>query len=211
MGENNSGLNQDQMKTQNNEKLSEVITDGQEAPEVEQPSYEELVTQLKESNAKAEENWNMHLRSKAEMDNMKKRHSRDQESAHKYAIERFSQELLQVRDSLELGIIAAQGEVIDPKKLLEGSELTLKLLSSVMEKFGIAEINPEGEKFNPEKHQAMTTQERDDVDANTVIQVVQKGYFLNERLLRAAMVIVSKQSENANTGAEKNNLVDETA
>jgi molecular chaperone GrpE len=126
------------------------------------------------------------------MDNLRKRAERDVASAHKFALERFATELLPVRDSLELGLAAFPAEGADLEKLREGIELTLQMLTSVMNKFEIREVNPQDEQFNPDFHQAMSLQERDDVEPNTVVTVVQKGYLLNERLLRPALVIVSK-------------------
>jgi molecular chaperone GrpE len=156
------------------------------------PSTEELTRLLEDARTKADENWDQLMRSQAEMDNLRKRNQRDLEHAHKFALEKFSQELLQVWDSLELGHQAALDKNVDVAKLREGTELTLKLLVSVMEKNGIQQINPEGEPFNPEYHQAMSIQERSDVAPHTVVAVVQKGYLLNGRLIRPAMVIVSK-------------------
>ena len=115
----------------------------------------------------------------------------DIEKAHKYGLEKFADELLPVIDSLELGLAAATEEV-SADKLLEGTELTLKMLKGVMERFGINAVDPTGESFNPELHQAMTMQESAEYGPNTVIAVMQKGYTLNERLIRPAMVIVSK-------------------
>ena len=132
------------------------------------------------------------MRTRAELENLRKRSQRDLENAHKFALERFSQDLLQVWDSLELGFQAAQDENADVQKLREGTELTLKLLSDVMNKNGVEQIHPEGQPFNPEFHQAMAMQERDDVAPNTVVAVMQKGYLLSGRLLRPAMVMVSK-------------------
>lgn len=153
----------------------------------------ELHVLLEDARAKADDHWNQYLRLQAEIDNLRKRHQRDLENAHKFALERFAVELLPVKDSLEMGIAAAEGQAIDPARLKEGSELTLKMLASVMEKFCIVEVNPQGERFNPQFHEAMSLQERTDVEANTVVTVVQKGYLLNDRLIRPAMVIVSKQ------------------
>ena len=155
-------------------------------------SPEELQLLLEDARAKADEHWEMVIRARAESDNLKKRHSRELENAHKYAIDKFVNELLPVRDSMELGLSAASEETADIAKLVEGTELTLKLLSDVMAKFGIEEINPEGEPFNPEYHQAMAMQPTNDVEPNTVITVVQKGYTLNDRLVRPAMVMVSQ-------------------
>lgn len=152
----------------------------------------DLQQQLETAQAKADENMDLALRVKAEMDNASRRHEQDLEKAHKFALDSFVKELLQVWDSLELGIQAGQAENADVEKLLEGSELTLKLLSDVMEKFGVEQIDPDGESFDPEEHQAMSMQPRDDVAPNTVVAVVQKGYKLNGRLVRPAMVMVSQ-------------------
>ena len=144
------------------------------------PSVEELVEELQEAlaeaRAKADENWQQVLRGQAEIDNLRKRHERDLEGARKFALDTFVNELLQVRDSLELGLQASQEGSADVAKLAEGTGLTLKLLSDVMSKFGVEQVDPQGEPFNPELHQAMSTQPRDDVPPNTVVMVMQKGY-----------------------------------
>lgn len=162
----------------------------------------ELHALLEDARTKADEHWNQCLRLQAELDNLRKRNQRELENAHKYALEKFAGELLPVRDSLEMGIAAAsQGQNIDPAKLIEGSELTLKMLGSAMEKFGVTEVNPQGERFNPQFHEAMSIQPRADVEPNTVVTVVQKGYLLNDRLIRPAMVIVSKAAPGAEAGS----------
>ncbi|MCU7809882.1 MAG: nucleotide exchange factor GrpE [Candidatus Thiodiazotropha sp. (ex Notomyrtea botanica)] len=158
----------------------------------EQPAHGELTKLLEDARSKADDHWDQLMRTRAELDNLRKRNQRDLENAHKFALEKFSQELLQVWDSLELGHQAAQDEQADVEKLREGTELTLKLLTDVMQKSGVEQVDPEGELFNPEYHQAMSMQEREDVAPNTVVAVVQKGYLLNGRLLRPAMVMVSK-------------------
>lgn len=132
------------------------------------------------------------LRLRAEVDNVRRRTEREMEGARKYALERFASELLPVRDSLEMGLQAASVAGTDLDKVREGVELTLKMLTGVLEKFGITEVNPHNQRFNPEQHQAMTTQESPEVEPNTVINVYQKGYLLNDRLLRPALVVVSK-------------------
>jgi molecular chaperone GrpE len=152
---------------------------------------EELHALLTDARSKVDEHWDQCLRLQAEIENMRKRNERDLANAHKFALEKFAAELLPVKDSLEMGLLAAD-ENIDVARLKEGSELTLKLLSSAMEKFNISEINPLNEDFNPEYHEAMSMQERADVAPNKVVTVVQKGYLLNERLIRPAMVIVSR-------------------
>jgi molecular chaperone GrpE len=145
--------------------------------------------QLEDAQQKATEYHEKMLRMQAEMENMRKRTERDVSNAHKYAIEKFANELLQVKDSLELGLNA---EDIDVTKLQEGTELTLKMFSSVFEKFSVEELNPLGEVFDPNLHEAMTMQESTEHEPNTVLTVVQKGYTLHGRLIRPAMVIVSK-------------------
>ena len=157
-------------------------------------SPEKLHLMLEDARAKADEHWEQVIRARAELDNLKKRHSRELENAHKYAIDKFVNEILPVKDSLELGLNAASDEGADLAKLIEGTELTLKLFLDVMGKFGIEEINPVGEPFNPEFHQAMAMQPSDEAEPNTVLTVVQKGYTLNERLVRPAMVMVAQAS-----------------
>ncbi|MEJ2629999.1 MAG: nucleotide exchange factor GrpE [Acidihalobacter sp.] len=142
---------------------------------------------------KAKEHWDQFLRTQAELENLRRRAERDLENAHKYALERFAGELLPVKDSLEMGLDAAAGG--EAEKIREGMELTLRMLTQVLEKFGIQEINPAGERFDPERHQAMTAQPTDECPPNTVLTVMQKGYLLNDRLLRPAMVMVSKAPE----------------
>lgn len=144
---------------------------------------------LDEARAKAESYWNDLLRVRAETDNLRRRAERDVENAHKFALERFVTELLPVKDSLELGLAATTNDVT---KLREGMDLTLKMLTSAISKFGVAEINPLNERFNPELHQAMTVQPSAAVPPNTVLTVYQKGYTLNDRLVRPALVIVSQ-------------------
>ncbi len=139
--------------------------------------------------ARADENWDRYLRAVAELDNVRKRASRDVENARKFALERFGKELLAVRDTLEMGLAAADNASIE--SLLEGKEATLKLLTSVMQQFGIEEVDPAGEPFDPDYHEAISMQPSDDVEPGSVITVVQKGYSLNGRLLRPAMVIVA--------------------
>ncbi len=154
--------------------------------------HKDLAQELVEMRQKAAEYHDRMLRVQAEAENLRKRAERDISNAHKYAIERFASELLQVKDSLELGLGAADA---DATKLQEGTELTLKILAGVLQKFAIAEIDPAGEAFDPNFHQAMTMQESAEHEPNTVISVMQKGYTLHDRLLRPAMVIVVKPPE----------------
>lgn len=153
---------------------------------------EQLVGKIELAQQKADENWELLLRTKAEMENLKRRTRKDLENAHKYGIEKFVSELLPVMDSIELGL-----SIDDPsvESIREGMGLTVNMVNQLFEKFNIEAVNPLEEKFDPEHHQAMTMQPTDEVEPNTVISVMQKGYLLNGRLVRPAMVIVSKALE----------------
>jgi molecular chaperone GrpE len=153
----------------------------------------QLVALLEDARAKADSHWDQLLRARAELENLQRRQARELENAHKFALDGFVREMVLVRDSLELGYDAAHSEGADLDKLREGTELTLKLMADKMVKFGVDAIDPQGEAFDPEFHQAMTTVPRDDLAPNTVVTVVQKGYVLNGRLVRPAMVIVSRK------------------
>lgn len=178
------------------EQAPPVGPEGMETPDQEprqaaDPEVVALLQKLEDAQAQAQENWDKFLRTQAELDNLRKRNARDLENAHKYALEKFASELLGVRDSLELGVQAAQ-ESDDIEKIREGTELTLKLLVQLMEKNEIGEIDPRGSKFDPDLHQAMMTQESTEAEPNTVLSVMQKGYRLKDRLLRPALVVVAK-------------------
>jgi molecular chaperone GrpE len=170
------------------ESVAEVEVDS----EIAEGSAQDLSQLLEQARAKADEHYAQLMRAHAELENVKKRHARDLENAHKFALDRFVAELLGVRDSLELGHNAAIDESADVNKLREGTELTLKMLGDAMAKFGVEQIDPLDQPFNPELHQAMSMQPRADVPPNTVVAVVQKGYTLNGRLVRPAMVMVSQ-------------------
>jgi molecular chaperone GrpE len=143
---------------------------------------------LKKAEQQAQQHYDAWLRAKAEADNIRKRAQADVANAHKYAVETFAAELLPVHDSLEAALAADNATF---EALRQGVELTLKQLDAALAKSNIKEINPVGEKFDPHKHQAMTTVESDK-PANTVVHVLQKGYLLNDRVLRPALVTVSK-------------------
>jgi molecular chaperone GrpE len=175
------------------EAAAEEATVTAEVAGTSEDSSEELALLLEDARAKADDHWNQVMRIQAEMENSRRRAERDVENAHKYGLEKFAIALLPVKDSLEMGLAAAEGsdhEVAD--KLREGTELTLKMLTGVLEKFGVKEVNPQGEPFNAELHQAMMMQPSEEYPPNTVTAVMQKGYVLNERLIRPAMVMVSK-------------------
>nr|WP_298725856.1 nucleotide exchange factor GrpE [uncultured Steroidobacter sp.] len=148
----------------------------------------DLQAALQAAEARALESRDLYMRALAEMENIRKRASRDVEQAHKYAVDRFANDLIGVKDSLELGLVAAG----DPQTLRAGTEATLKLLAKAFEKNGLTEIDPLGEPFNPEQHEAMAVQPSAEHVPDSVTQVVQKGYALNGRLLRPARVIVAK-------------------
>ena len=150
---------------------------------------ESQTDQINDYEQQIEELKNQVLYAKAETENVRRRGFEDAEKTRKYALESFSQELLIVKDSLEASL---SSETIDLTTLKDGVKLTLKQLNSVFEKFNIDEINPIDEKFNPNEHQAISMIESEDKEANTILNVLQKGYKLNERVIRPAMVVVSK-------------------
>ncbi len=167
------------------DEVSEADVDAGEQLEDVEPE----VSELEQAQAKADENWDRYLRTAAELENVRKRAVRDVENAHRFALERFGKELLAVKDSLEMGLAAVDSANVE--SLLEGSAATLKILGTTMQQFGIEEVDPAGEPFDPEFHEAISMQPSDDVEPGSVVTVVQKGYSLNGRLLRPAMVIVA--------------------
>jgi molecular chaperone GrpE len=169
----------------------ETVDAAPETSEQEAPEEAGELT-LEALQAKADENWNLYLRAAAELENVRKRATRDVENAHKFALENFGRDLLTVVDSLEMGLAAADNA--DAQALREGSEATCKLLKTTLERFGISEVNPEGEPFDPELHEAMSMMPAPNVEPGSVAQVIQKGYALNGRLLRPARVIVAAEA-----------------
>ena len=168
--------------------------DSSESPEQESNSeVDEMIEEAVEE-ALAEQQ-DMVLRAQAEVQNMQRRCEQDVERAHKFALEKFSGELLTVIDNLERALQAVP-DIKDEKvkALYEGVELTLKGFVETLEKFNIEQVDPEGEPFDPQQHEAISLVENDDVDPNTVLTVVQKGYLLHGRVIRPAMVMVSKAS-----------------
>ena len=171
------------------EEIDEQAVTDEVSEQVENADVEPEVSELEQAQVKADENWDRYLRTAAELENVRKRAARDVENAHRFALERFSKELLAVRDSLEMGLAAVDSANVE--SLIEGSEATLKILGSTMQQFGIEVVDPAGEPFDPEFHEAISMQPSDDVEPGSVVTVVQKGYSLNGRLLRPAMVIVA--------------------
>ena len=147
---------------------------------------------MEEVKNKADEHWNELLRAKAEMENMRRRQARDLENAHKHALDKFVFELLPIYDSMELGLNAANVAEASLDTVRNGLEMSMKMFLSSISKFGLEQVNPENQAFNPEIHQAMAMEEMEGVEPNQVLTVAQKGYQFNGRLLRPAMVIVSK-------------------
>lgn len=191
-------MSKDQEQVSDQEVIDEMVDNSAEVDSgrvqstADAQTPEELTLLLEDARARADEHWDQLVRTQAQVDNLRKRHERELENAHKYALERFVNELLPVRDSMEMGLAAADDKNATIDHLREGTALTLKLFSDVMEKFNVVQINPEGQPFDPELHQAMSVQPRSDVPPNTVVIVVQKGYTLNGRLVRPAMVMVSQ-------------------
>ena len=167
-----------------------TATSGNEASQATTEVSPSLEQQLRQAELAAQEHHDAWLRAKAEADNIRKRAQSEIASAHKFAVENFASELLAVKDSLEAAL-AVDNATADSLK--SGVDLTLKQLNSVFGKFNLSEINPAGEKFDPHRHQAISTIESDEAEPNTVLQVLQKGYLLHERVIRPALVTVSKQ------------------
>ncbi|MDB6095797.1 MAG: hypothetical protein JWM09_75 [Francisellaceae bacterium] len=179
-------------KTIDNENTTNTA---EESPSVKDKSsafIENLNKELEVSKSKVDENWNLFLRAKAETDNIQRRSRIDLENAHKYSIEKFARELIMVADSLERGLETTN--LVDPSaiNMHKGMELTYKLFLDTLEKFGIKVTNPQGEEFNPAFHEAISMQTSDEVSPNSILNVVQKGFMLHDRVLRPARVIVAK-------------------
>jgi molecular chaperone GrpE len=154
----------------------------------------QLQAELAAARADAAENQDKFLRAKAETDNVRRRAEQDIAAARKYAVERFAAEVVPVRDSLDLArsLDLQLDSASAVQKMHEGLDLTLKLMDGVFQKFGLSVIDPKGEKFDPSRHQAISMVESTEVPANHVLEVVQKGFLLHDRVLRPAMVVVAK-------------------
>ncbi len=151
---------------------------------------EQLKLRLAEAEERAKNHWDQYLRSVAELENVRKRAVRDVEQAHRFGLERLAQELVPVKDSLDLAVENAAK--VEPAALIAGQEATQRLLVKAFEKLGIAELNPLGEPFDAHQHEAMMAQESTTAEPGSVLAVIQRGYSLSGRLLRAARVIVAK-------------------
>ena len=155
---------------------------------------EELSTeeQLAQAQETIKDYWDQIMRLRAEIENNRKRAERDVENAHKFALKNFVENLLPIIDSMEMGQVAAAADNATLDSIREGSGLTMNMLVQVLERNGLEQIDPLGQVFDPEKHQAISMVENEDAESNTIIEVMQKGYALNERLVRPAMVVVTK-------------------
>lgn len=197
-GEENEVVQEEEKIEVSEQEVEAKENQGEESPEVTESENQQseldaetLQQLLEKEKEQSQANRDTALRAQAEMENLRKRTRRDIENAHKYALEKFVNELLPIIDSLELGLSAAE-KADNVDDLLEGMNLTLKMFSAALDKFGVKTIDPQGEKFNPEQHEAVSMQEIEGSEPNTVVSVMQKGYELNGRLVRPAMVMVAK-------------------
>nr|WP_136249736.1 nucleotide exchange factor GrpE [Ningiella ruwaisensis] len=170
----------------------EQNTETAEGQSLHEAQIDALEEELAQAKATIEEQKDSVLRARADMENARRRAEQEVDKARKFALERFAGELLPVIDNLERALQSANAEDEAVKPLLEGVELTHKSFLSSIEKFGMQVLDPQGEAFNPDHHQAMSMQESTELAPNTVMAVMQKGYLLNGRLLRPAMVMVSR-------------------
>jgi molecular chaperone GrpE len=172
--------------------LEDVIPEAHAASEDTENTDESVEEQLQKAQATIKDYWDQMMRLRAEIENNRRRAERDLENAHKYALKSFAENLLPVVDSLEMGQVAAAAENATLQSIREGSELTMSMLMQVLERSGLQQVDPLGEKFDPEKHQAISMIEVPDTEPNSVVEVMQKGFLLNDRLIRPAMVVVAK-------------------
>jgi len=163
-----------------------------EAAETEDETGETMEQQLAKAQVTIKDYWDQMMRLRAEVENNLKRAERDIENAHKYALKSFVENLLPVIDSMEMGQVAAGADNATLESIREGSSLTMSMFVQVLEKNGLEQIDPLGEKFDPERHQAISMTAAENAESNTVIEVMQKGFLLNDRLVRPAMVVVAK-------------------
>ncbi|MET0279737.1 MAG: nucleotide exchange factor GrpE [Steroidobacteraceae bacterium] len=174
----------------NGEQIYPPDGSGDTLPAAVAAELEQLRAELEAAQSQADQHRDQALRASAELENIRRRAARDVEQAHKFALEKFAQELVPVLDSLELA--GASAATADAASLAAGQEATLKLLTRAFEKFAVKVIDPAGEPFDPQRHEAMALQPSSTAEPDSVLQVVQRGYELNGRLLRPARVIVAR-------------------
>jgi molecular chaperone GrpE len=194
-------VSEDKTKKQNTEQVNEegiptvdeALENSEEALEQAQEAVsEDIKALLAESRTEAEKHKEMALRIQADMENLRRRTRLDVENAHKYALNKFVDALIPAMDSMEMGMDAASKEGASIESIREGIDMTFKQLLDVLAEFNVERIDPKGEKFDPQFHEAMTMIPSPDHESNTVVDVIQKGYSLNERLVRPARVIVAQ-------------------
>ncbi len=173
---------------------SEELVEADAGDELLEDAAHPAVAALAEAEARVAQYHEEMLRIRAEAENARKRAARDADNARKFALERIMGDLLDVKDNLERGLEASADESATIEQLREGKELTLRTLTKALEKHGLVEVDPVGEAFNPEHHEALSMVPTADQAPNTVVTVIQKGYLLNGRLLRPARVMVAKES-----------------
>ncbi len=200
----NADKDQEEIKTEEDSDLQESSAEEKGVEEQADFTLEEVLEKLAEEKEGAARARDDLLRVQAEMQNLRRRTEQDIEKAHKYGQEKFSTELLTVMDNLERALEAASGHEDETvKAIYEGVDLTLKSFTDCFNRFHIGSVDPMGEPFNPQLHQAVTILENPDVEPNTVIEVMQKGYTLHGRVIRPAMVVVSKEPESENKNNDK--------
>ena len=200
----NADKDQEEIKTEEDSDLQESSAEEKGVEEQADFTLEEVLEKLAEEKEGAARARDDLLRVQAEMQNLRRRTEQDIEKAHKYGQEKFSTELLTVMDNLERALEAASGHEDETvKTIYEGVDLTLKSFTDCFNRFHIGSVDPMGEPFNPQLHQAVTILENPDVEPNTVIEVMQKGYTLHGRVIRPAMVVVSKEPESENKNNDK--------
>lgn len=191
----------DEIVQQAEEQVEEQHEHAHDVISAEQERINELELALATAQSTVADQKDSVIRAKAEVDNVRRRAAQDVEKARKFALEKFAGEMITVVDNLERGLATIDAEAEEQKATFEGINLTLQGLLSGLEKFGVKAVDPQDQPFNPEFHQAMSMQEVPDVAPNTVIAVMQKGYELNNRLIRPAMVMVSKAAPAVDTKA----------
>jgi molecular chaperone GrpE len=163
-----------------------------EAADAKDETGETMEQQLAKAQVTIKDYWDQMMRLRAEIENNRKRAERDVENAHKYALKIFVENLLPVIDSMEMGQTAAAADNATLESIREGSALTVDMFVQVLQKSGLEQVDPLGEKFDPERHQAISMIEVESAESNTVVEVMQKGFLLNDRLVRPAMVVVAR-------------------
>jgi len=165
----------------------------QEGPEIDAKVEDgSIEQQLEQAQVTIKEYWDQIMRLKAEIENNRKRAGRDVENAHKFALRNFAESLLPILDRMEMGQQSAEADNASLSSIVEGTQLTMSMFLQVLENHGLRQIDPVGEQFDPEQHQAISMSEDENAESNTVISVMQKGFLLNDRLVRPAMVVVAK-------------------